>query len=358
MMASEGVNTIEISDPTRLHPSPLVSVYMITYMHRPFIEQAVAGVVSQQCSFGIELIIGEDCSPDGTLDLLRSLQEKYPDLIRILTGTQNVGGRANAKRCVAAARGRYVAICEGDDFWTDPMKLANQVRLMQRMPEISLVCHAVNLMDQAHPEAHSKVYRSARRSRLLSQSELILGDGALVPTCSILVRSEAMRQRPEWWEQCPVGDYPLVLRASMLGHVAYMNNVMATHRINVPGSWTIRHHPSIDNRTHHAEQIHRMLAGFAQQAGTLVSNDVSIVTSKYYFDAIVRTAGTLADRRRAFDRYRPHIRLADRLVASLSLALGLNLGWIRTPFKGASELWRSLLGDVVQPRLKAIDRVA
>jgi len=132
------IPSLEISDPIRLVSEPLVSVVVITYNHEAFIEENIRGVLDQKCDFPIELIIGEDKSKDRTLDICLEYQRKYPEMIRIITWRENIGGNANFFRVLGRSRGKYIATCEGDDYWTDPAKLSKQVALMERSPHASL----------------------------------------------------------------------------------------------------------------------------------------------------------------------------------------------------------------------------
>lgn len=96
---------------------------MTTYNHAPYIARAIESVLAQRTSFAVELLLGEDCSSDSTPDICRSYAARYPDRIRLVTSEHNVGMRANYRRTIEACRGRYVAICDGDDWWCDPEKL-------------------------------------------------------------------------------------------------------------------------------------------------------------------------------------------------------------------------------------------
>jgi glycosyltransferase involved in cell wall biosynthesis len=118
---------------------PLVSVMMITYNHAPYIRRAIEGALQQKTSFPFEVIIGEDCSTDGTREVVFEYQLKYPDKIRVITSTENVGAKQNASRVGKACRGKFIAFCEGDDYWHHPFKLQKQVDYMERHPECGLV---------------------------------------------------------------------------------------------------------------------------------------------------------------------------------------------------------------------------
>jgi len=126
----------ETSDHRLLCRHPVVSVHMITYNHEPYIRQAIEGVMMQQADFEFELVIGEDCSTDRTREICFEYQKRHPDKVRVLWSQENsylhmhpAGG--NAQRTMVRCRGEFVAFCEGDDYWTDPLKLQKQVGVMR-----------------------------------------------------------------------------------------------------------------------------------------------------------------------------------------------------------------------------------
>ncbi|MDA8097998.1 MAG: glycosyltransferase [Nitrospiraceae bacterium] len=118
---------------------PLVSIKMITYNHGPYIAQAIEGVLQQRTTFPIELVIGEDCSTDGTREIVRAYEKQHPGIIRVITSDRNVGVQKNGYRTVKACTGKYLAFCEGDDYWHHPDKLQKQVDYLESHPECGLV---------------------------------------------------------------------------------------------------------------------------------------------------------------------------------------------------------------------------
>lgn len=119
--------------------APLVSVKMITYNHAPYIAKAIEGVLHQKTTFPFELVIGEDCSTDGTREIVFDYQKKYPTIINVITSEKNVGMKRNGYRTSIASRGKYIAFCEGDDYWHRPDKLQKQVEYFETHPECGLV---------------------------------------------------------------------------------------------------------------------------------------------------------------------------------------------------------------------------
>ena len=121
--------------------TPLLSIVTITYNHEPFIAKTIEGVLMQQVNFPIEFIIAEDCSTDGTRAICQRYADEHPELIRLITSESNVGAVANERRAMLAARGKYIAFCEGDDYWTDPLKLQKQVDFLESHPDYSVTFH-------------------------------------------------------------------------------------------------------------------------------------------------------------------------------------------------------------------------
>ncbi len=119
--------------------APLVSALIITYNHAPYIAQAIEGVLQQKVRFPIELVIGEDYSTDKTREIVLEYEKEHPDIIRVITSDQNVGAHKNQYRAGKACRGKYIAYCDGDDYWHNPDKLQKQADYLERQPECGLV---------------------------------------------------------------------------------------------------------------------------------------------------------------------------------------------------------------------------
>ncbi len=115
-----------------------VSIMCVTYNHAAFIEQALTSFIEQKTNFRYEIVIGEDCSTDDTLKILSSWIDRYPQIIRLVPGERNIGGHLNWDRTYRACTGRYIAYCEGDDRWTDPLKLQKQFDYMEKHPNCAM----------------------------------------------------------------------------------------------------------------------------------------------------------------------------------------------------------------------------
>lgn len=214
--------------------TPLVSVCMTTYNHEKYLAQAIEGVLAQQTSFGVELLLGEDCSTDSTPEICRAYAEKYPNCIRIISSEHNVGWRANYRRTIAAAQGKYIAMCDGDDLWSDAEKLEQQVKYMEENPSCGMCYTRSERVDEAlgirtiYPpqEGHEDL-----RSMLhLNTAE----------NCTTVARKDLIEQyyaeiRPDLHPEWQTDDLPMWLWFAANSQIKFIDRITAVHRI-VSGS--------------------------------------------------------------------------------------------------------------------------
>lgn len=235
--------TREISDPSRLVAAPLVSVLMVAYNHAPWIGAAIEGVVNQQLPEGFELILGEDCSTDGTRDVVLAYQARFPGLIRVLVSDANVGPGANHARVIAAARGRLLAFCEGDDYWCHPGKLAAQARLLGEDDGVALV-HSDWVRSRRAADGEWRLDMAASEHARLPLRRL---QGDLFPvfyfarilrTCTLMIRAcdfRAYKADPLSRGVYRFEDTVINAYLTSRGRVAYWPEVSAVYRES-PGS--------------------------------------------------------------------------------------------------------------------------
>jgi len=131
---------------------PIVSVCSITYNHEKYISEAIDSFLMQETDFPFEILIGEDCSTDGTRKIIDAYIEKYPNIIKLITAENNVGMIQNIKRTFEASIGFYIAFCEGDDYWTDTKKLQIQIDEMKKYPSIDISFHLASTIDSINNE--------------------------------------------------------------------------------------------------------------------------------------------------------------------------------------------------------------
>lgn len=346
---------IEYSVPAELHPSVAVSVVVPTYRHAAFITATLDGILSQQTDFSFEVLVGEDCSPDDTLTILKGLQAQYPQVLRILSFTANVGPHRNMEALISMSRAELIAHCDGDDQWTDPHKLAIQYRLFTENPKAKLIYHAAGTID-ADGRRQSYRIRRGLFSRVVTAREVILGDGGMIPTSSVMVDRSVMIDEPVWQREAPIGDYPLGIRAALEGEVIYIDRQMCDYRVSVPHSWTTRYTPSFDIRLTYARRIDAMLSGVIATRAELAKAARAVV-SKYYSDVLVRYATGEPHAQAIYQELSGRMHGHERLLAWLAVYRGIRLSWLKDLLRKVRTLSRLAIGHATTRRI-ALDSIA
>lgn len=237
LISQDAAEAIEISDDLAFATVPSVTVFMMTYNHAAFLAQSIESVIAQTREFPIEILIGEDCSTDETRVIAESFQRRYPSIIRIITGPRNVGHMRNYFRMLPKIRGEYVALLEGDDWWTDPRKLEKQFGILQRDKGISMCFHAASVFNEA-TKKYAEKRHFAKRTKVLDIEQVVTGRGGMIPTASIFLRRSALPPMEDWHINSPVGDLPIQIWATLQGICLYYPEVMSTYRIGAPQQWT------------------------------------------------------------------------------------------------------------------------
>jgi len=228
--------------------TPLVSVAMITYNHRLCIRQAIEGVVSQKTTFPFELIIGEDCSTDGTREIVFDCQRRHPSLIRVVTSERNVGARQNAQRTHAACLSKYVAFCEGDDYWHASDKLAKQVGFLEAHPDYGTVHSHAHFCDLTTGCIRYNSFRCPRNLNDAGAYVEILTRYREIVTASACVRRSLMEQIVQQCPECNdprflMGDTQTWLELSRIAKVKCLHESLVTKN-SLPESATRSRDPS------------------------------------------------------------------------------------------------------------------
>lgn len=219
----------------RYEAFPTLSVLMLTYNHERYIRQAVESVLSQETSFPIELVVGEDCSTDSTRSILLDFQRSHPDRIRLLLHENNIGAPENHAETFDACRGEFVAFLDGDDYWTDSTKLQRQVDALVANPHWSMCFHVVRRVHQ-DGSSRPKLY-----PRNWTREEAFIEDlikENFMSTCSIVFRNCLFGPLPPWQRMVVPGDWATSLLNAEHGPIGFVPGVMADYRIHDQGVWS------------------------------------------------------------------------------------------------------------------------
>lgn len=237
-----------------------VSIICNAYNHESYIRDALDGFVMQKTNFAFEILIHDDASTDKTADIIREYEAKYPNLIKPIYQTENQYSKGiGAPRIYQESRvkGKYIAFCEGDDYWTDPLKLQRQYDALEAHPGVDICAHAAiaveadtgNALRYISPENHETI---------LSASDVINGGGGYVATASLMYRA-ALNDNPPSFRQLMRLDYTLQIHGSLRGGMIYLPDCMCVYRVMSKGSWTSRMAADKSKREKHEEKVQNML---------------------------------------------------------------------------------------------------
>jgi glycosyltransferase involved in cell wall biosynthesis len=212
---------------------PLVSICCLTYNHEAYIRQCLDGMLIQK-SVDFEVLIHDDASTDGTVGIIKEYQLKYPNRIKPIFQTQNQyskGVKATFEFNLPRVKGSYIAFCEGDDYWTDPLKLQKQVNFLEQYPDYVLcgsraeqvTFDGEQLEIEGRPGDH-EIVDMAREN--------------LIPTCTALFRSKYAVNMPAWISKVPIGDWPMFLYMAQYGKIKVLEDITGAHRVHDQGIWT------------------------------------------------------------------------------------------------------------------------
>lgn len=222
-----------------------VSIECLVYNHAPFLRDCFDGFVMQKTDFDFEVLVHDDASKDGSQEIIKEYTAKYPDLFFPVLQTENQwskGVHIWTKYQMNRVRGKYIAVCEGDDFWTDPLKLQKQVDILEADPTLSCVVTNCSIVDR-----NSKVLQPVRERYVVKDNiegrynlHQFFSNGHQYPTLTAVYRFDICQQINDDYLKCRgkfLGDWMLWVLLHTKGDIYYLNQVTGAYRIN-PNSIT------------------------------------------------------------------------------------------------------------------------
>lgn len=237
-----------------------VSVVCNVFKHEPYLRDTLDGFVMQKTNFPFDVLVHDDASPDGSADIIREYEAKYPDLFKPIYQTENQYSQKrpiNVTFQIPRIQSKYVAICEGDDYWTDPEKLQKQYDFMEAHPEYSMCLCSTEWMNLRTGVVEKRGCIDADMDITLEDVLLEKGKGRFFQSAAVFVRTEVFTQRPDWFTKFPIGDYPLAVNAALHGKIRMLADKMTVYRYYSANSWTVR----MDNDEARARISLRMIEG-------------------------------------------------------------------------------------------------
>ncbi len=239
-----------------------VSVITLAYNQKEYIAQALKTCINQKTDFKYEIVVHDDCSTDGTTDIIREYERKYPDIVHAYYEQKNQysQGINVFDLCIGLAKGKYVAICEGDDYWTDKEKLQMQYDIMESHPEIDMCAAGAAELSS---DIITQEIRPKKEDAVLSLSEVILGGGRYIATATLFFRKEILLpQNLLPFEKIISFDYANQIKGALRGGIYYKDKQVAVYRRATENSWTMRVEQNQAKRKKHLDLEMMMLRQF------------------------------------------------------------------------------------------------
>lgn len=233
---------------------------MTTYNHESYIATAIESVLRQQTNFPIEIVIGEDCSTDRTLNIAMDYQAQYPEAIRIVRSESNVGWRENYRRTIAAARGRYIALLDGDDYFTHRKKLQMQVDLLEANPDVGMCYGRSERVDESgtttlYPEGECTTTFEAMLRRNPAENCTVVARRELVERYYEEIRPE---EHPEWLTD----DLPMWLWFAANSRYMAIDCPMSVHRVL---TYSVSHNPDYRKKIEFVDSLYDISLWYDQR---------------------------------------------------------------------------------------------
>ena len=251
-----------------MNDKTMVSICCLVYNHEKYIRDALDSFLNQKTDFKYEILIHDDASTDNTAEIIKEYEKKYPDIIKPIYQKENQhskGVKISASIQYPRAEGKYIAMCEGDDFWIDSHKLQKQVTYFENHPECSLLVHASKNVTVNKEDI--EINRPFEQDCDVSTEKIINGGGGLFATNSMLFKRELTESFPAFYLNAHIGDYPLTIYLSLCGTVHYMSDAMSAYRQGVPGSWSENERKSMVQSLRNTEKMIELYKNLDEDTG-------------------------------------------------------------------------------------------
>ncbi len=212
-----------------------VSIAILTYNHSNFVEKTLDGILAQKTDFNIEVVIGDDASTDDTQKILKKYQDQYPGKFNVFCREKNIGMLPNFIDVLNSCNGKYIAFCEGDDFWVDSLKLQKQVDFLEQNSSYAICFHDVMIYDET-----TKEYREDNIT--VNTKDIFdindLAEGNFMHTPSVMIKNDFTL--PSNFSESPLGDWPLYLCQIGARKIKKIDGTMAVYRVHENGVWSTK----------------------------------------------------------------------------------------------------------------------
>lgn len=215
--------------------TPKLSIFVMVYNHAEFLKSCLEGLLMQKTNFNYDIVIGEDCSTDDSRQILLEYQKKFPGKFKLILQNKNIGAVKNQRVTFENCKGKYIAMCEGDDYWTDPLKIQRQVDFLEEHDDYNICFHKTDVL-KGTIISMSNFTHNEPKEKTFEIKDLISKN--FISTPSVVFRNHKVKI-PDWMDEMNIGDYPLYLLLSVNSKIKYLPQTMAIYRSGV-GVWSTK----------------------------------------------------------------------------------------------------------------------
>ena len=266
----------------------MVSIVCNAYNHEKYIAQTLDGFVMQKTRFPFEVLIHDDASTDKTADIIRQYEKDYPHLIKPIYQTVNqYSQHISISRTYQfpRAQGKYIAYCEGDDFWTDPLKLQKQTEALEKHLDVDMCAHRASFMKDEVVVGESVL----KSDQIVPVEEVIKGGASLFTTNTLMFRKSLLGSKNDYIRYFAL-DYIMQISGSLRGGMLYMGDCMSVYRQATAGSWTVRMSKDVEKRRKHSERVVKLLQQIDEETNRQYTDAFQLVIKKSQFKQLLREA--------------------------------------------------------------------
>jgi glycosyltransferase involved in cell wall biosynthesis len=266
-----------------MHEPILVTALVVTCNHRPYIATAIESVLMQKAEFPVEILISEDASTDGTDKVVQQYAAAHPNRIRVLSSEKRIRSNEVVARGLRCARGRYVALLDGDDLWTSDTKLRRQADYLETHPDITAIFH--NAVIANGTEVSDKRWTRSDQPTVLALEDIWAGNP--FATCAGMMRTRCVREIPPWYSDFfPITDWPLYIFCARAGKLAFVDDVVGIYRLHAGGLFSsLPDKAKLDTVEAFYHRMSRVMEPFSAAAARAACSRYFFDWAKQYLDA-------------------------------------------------------------------------
>ncbi|PRD68386.1 hypothetical protein C6P61_11385 [Malikia spinosa] len=310
------------------YQEPLVSICCITYNHESYIEDAIRGFLEQETEFPYEILIHDDASTDDTAKIIKDYELKYPNIIKAIYQIENQYSKGirpsifNYER----AKGKYIALCEGDDYWTCDDKLRIQIQIHESNPDIKMSFHSAILVNEK-TSFKREIGKYRNDSGIVPVDQIIQKKFGQIPTASTIIQKSAIDSFIDFEKSnkhLTVGDIYIHFFGAHPNGAFYLNASKSVYRVLTPGSWTETHNNSFSKRMGHLDSAINAFESLDNISNRIYSSSLKSAIEKRILSTAISPQIRINEKLDIFRKYKNRLSIKNKISLIIITLLPLD----------------------------------